>query len=193
VAGRRREWLQVASGFTLSGVAASLAVGALIGGLGEFMLLDQIPVAAALTIALLAVVALAQELGVVSIPLPQPRRQTREAWGKLYSRQIAAMLWGFDLGLIVTTWFTFSGTAVVLALALASGSPMFGAALLSAHWLGRASSVWLGPMLLPDPNATPRLMDRIDAARPRFHTAHVIAVLWLTTVLVITAASRASI
>ncbi len=168
-------------------------MGALIGRLGELILLDQVPVGAMLAIALLAALVLARELGFGSIPLPQPRRQTREGWGKLYPRPVAAILWGFDLGLLFTTWFTFSGTLIVLVLALGAASPLFGAAVLATHWLGRASSVWIGPLLLPDANATPLLMDRIDAARVRFKAAHIVAILWLATILAVAAASRTAI
>jgi hypothetical protein len=179
--------------FTVAGAAASIAVGALIGYLGALVFLDEIRVEAMLAMALLATLAVARDLGYVSIPFPQPRRQTREVWGKLYPRPVGAILWGFDLGLVFTTRFTFSGPAVLLALALSVASPLFGATLLATHWLGRASTVWLGPSLLPDANATPLLMDRIERARVRFQSSHVVAILWLATVLIVTAASRASI
>jgi hypothetical protein len=172
---------------------SSAAVGGVLGAVGGLLLPGRFEAGALVALALLALVVVTRELGVIAIPLPQPRRQTRERWGKTYPRPVAATLWGLDLGLVFTTWFTFSGTWIVILIAVASASPVFGALLLTVHWLGRALAVWVAPLLLSDANETPFLMDRIDAERRSFVLAHVAAVVWIAGALTVAAAARMSL
>ena len=169
--------------YTIAGALASAGVGAVLGELGGVVHVGLIEGEAALAVAVLAVIAAAREIGNVSSSFPQPHRQTREAWGKRHPRPVAAILWGFDLGLVFTTWFTFSGTWVILALAFATASPSLGAMLLVTYWLGRASSVWVAPVLLPEANAMLTVIDRINGARRRFQVAHAMAMMWLAVLL----------
>jgi hypothetical protein len=85
---------------------------------------------------------------------------------------LTAGLWGLDLGLVFTTWITFAGPWFLAAVSLAGRDPWFGAAVFSAHWLGRACWVWLAPFLLPGPSAAPQVLDEIDEARPLFSLLH---------------------
>jgi hypothetical protein len=87
---------------------------------------------------------------------------------------VAAALWGLDLGLTVTTRFTFAGTWVVLLTPVLTADPAVGVVLLLAHWLGRALPIWLSPLLLSSPTSTPRVYDAIDARERVFRSTQVL-------------------
>jgi hypothetical protein len=184
VAGQKSQWLRDVGAYTAAGVVASAAVGAGLGWLGRLLVAEQVrgwwPLVA-LTVAMLA---LARELGWRGVPLPQPSRQTRDVWGKVFPEPLAAALWGFDLGLVFTTQLTFAGAWLLAVVATAAGSPTFGAALFVLYWLGRALSVWLMPRLLHDPSAVPDLLAEVSRQRRLFHGIHVVGLVWAVAVLI---------
>jgi hypothetical protein len=184
VAGAKRAWLTTLLAYTLAGGLASASVGIVLGVLGQLVPWPRGSMSGALLVVAVGLLAGARELGWIALPLPQPRRQTKEVWGKTLRRPIAATLWGLDLGSIFTTWFTFAGTWMLIALAFVSGDPIFGATLLSAYWLGRALSVWVFPFVMSDANDTPRLLDDINAEYRTLQRVHVMAFVWFIAVLV---------
>ena len=102
-----------------------------------------------------------------------------------FPSMVTAALWGLDLGLFFTTWFTFAGDWLLVIVAIITREPMYGAALFSVYWLGRALSVWFAPLLLQDARATPQLMSSIRAHRWAFQRLHVVGLAWGITVLII--------
>lgn len=185
MAGGRRKWLVNVTAYTLAGGAASLLVGALLGILGGWIVPARVGMLGILIAIAVALLALARELSWLAIPLPQRRRQTRDIWAKVFPSTWAAALWGFDLGLVFTTWFTFAGVWLLVIVAILIGSPQFGAALFTAYWLGRALSVWIAPMLLSDATATPQLLDEIVAQYRLFQRMHVVGLAWSIMVLIV--------
>lgn len=179
VATRRLSWLANVAIFTASGAAASVAVGAALGWLGSALLPAVPAVGLALAVALLAA---ARELRWPSLPLPEVRRQTNGAWAGRSART-AALLWGFDLGLVFTTWLTFSGVWLLVVLSVGAGSPAFGAALFTAYWLGRSLSVWLGPLLVANACAMPELVWAIGRQGRALRLTHGAALLWAGAIL----------
>jgi hypothetical protein len=169
--------------YTVAGSAASLVVGAALGWVGGVLLPGPIGRLGLMSSILVGVTALARELGWISFPLLQFPRQTRGIWAKVFPGPVSAALWGFDLGLIFTTWLTFSGVWVLVLIAILVGQPLFGAALFVLYWLGRALSVWLTPLLLPDAGATVQLLDGIDGHRQLFQGIHALGLAWLVVVL----------
>ena len=160
------------TGYTLAGVATSALVGACLGLLGN-LALPTAPARAGVVAALIvAGIGLFRETSFPGIPLPQIRRQTPGIWAKRWPGAVAPVMWGLDLGLIFTTWLTFSGAWLLAALAILSGSAGFGARLFVAFWLGTALSVWIGPALLPSARATPDLMDAIAGQHRLFRRSH---------------------
>jgi cytochrome c biogenesis protein CcdA len=131
----------------------------------------------------LAVAATAKELGWITVPLIQPRRQTNECW-KVHGRRVAGLLWGFDLGLLFTTWFTFAGTWLVPALAFATGKASFGAALFVAYWLGRALPIWLAPALLRR-TSTLGMLRHLSREYRTLQLFHAGALCWLTVLVLL--------
>jgi hypothetical protein len=185
VAGARGSWLASVSAYSLAGAVASTAVGAALGAVGSAALPQDawrfgLPVAVTL-----AVVAVAWDLGWIRSPLLQPRRQTRDVWAGSYGRLIAAILWGFDLGLVVTTRFTFAGVWVLVLSAVLVRDPLLGSALFFSYWLGRVGSVWIGPLLLEDATRTPYLLDEINGRYRSFRSVSFLGVGLLVTFLLL--------
>ncbi|MGH2559551.1 MAG: hypothetical protein ACRDJH_10835 [Thermomicrobiales bacterium] len=193
MAGHKRQWLVDSTAYTLAGGMASALVGALLGWLGAVLLPGQIGGLGLLAAIAVAALALARELGWLAVPLPQFRRQTRDVWGKVFPRTLAAAFWGIDVGLVFTTWLTFSGMWLLLVVVILVGEPGFGAALFVVHWFGRALSVWTAPWLLRDARAIPGLVDWIAGQRRLFQRLHALGLTWAIIVLISWFAHGASI
>lgn len=185
VDGGRWQWMGMVSAYTLAGGASSAAVGAFAGLVGRSAIpvTEAWAIAAVITIA--SVLAALQELRLLPFRLPQPHRQTRDRWWKLYPASFAAALWGFDIGLVFSTWFTFAGVWAVLAAAVAFKSVVVGMGVMLAYWAGRSLSVWLGPMLFEDANATPLVLERVAAKADMFRLIHLVALVYLVAVVTV--------
>lgn len=168
--------------FTLAGGLSSALVGGAAGVIGSQLspgaarvLLDALLV--------VGVLVVGREIGIVRWPLPQVGRQTQRMWAQQFPPAVASALWGFDIGLLFTTWFTFSGTWLVVAIALLTRSPILAAALFSAYWMGRALPVWLGPLLMADSNSAPDLVCAVGEKKSAFRRIHVLGSVWLMSFL----------
>lgn len=177
------QWLVNVTAYTAAGGAASIAVGVALSSLGHLLMPQQMHEIGIVTAIAVAALALARELGGLPIPLPQLHRQTRDLWARSFPGAVAAALWGFDLGLVFTTWLTFSGAWLLLVVAIIIGKAVFGAALFALYWLGRVLMVWLAPLLLQGPNATPQFLERVFRQHRFFQRIHATALAWSLVVL----------
>lgn len=182
VANGKRQWLTNVTAYTLAGGLASLSVGASLAWLGGLLPQRATVVVAAAAI-IVALVAMARDLGWVRLSLPQSTRQTKRTWGMVLPGPVAAALWGLDLGLTFMTRLTFSGAWFLAFTAAVAGRPRFGATLFVAYWAGRAMSVWFAPFLLPDANATPSLLNEILERYRVFRGIHVVGLAWAVVAL----------
>lgn len=182
--GCNRRWALNVSAYTLSGALSSALVGLTLGALGSALGVASIPAAGIMAAALVAIVAAARELGVSAIPLLQARRATPGEWARNLNGALVPALWGFDLGLCFTTYFTFAGPWLLVTLAVVAGSPIFGAALFLAYWAGRVLSVWLAPLLLPDASSTPQLVTTLVGAKRSFQLVHVAGLCAMAALLI---------
>jgi hypothetical protein len=162
----------------MTGSVASALVGGGLGWLGGLILPGPIGQYGLLFILCFTVTAVARELNLLVFPWPQLKRQTKDIWAKIFPNPVAAALWGFDLGLIFTTWLSFSGAWLLVVVTILVGKPLFGIGLFALYWLGRALSIWLAPLWMPDATATSQLMNSIRLQRNLFHRVHVAALLW---------------
>jgi len=169
--------------YTLAGGLSSALVGMIIGWLGDLLLSEGVSRYGIFPAIVVAGVAIARETGWIAIPLPQVRRQTKDFWAKVFPDTVAAALWGFDLGMVFTTWLTFSGIWILFVVVTLIGEPVFGAVLFVWYWLGRALSVWIAPLLMENANATPELMDGISEHYMLFQRIHVLGLVWSVLVL----------
>ena len=188
-----REWLVNVAAYSVAGSVTSLAVGALLGWLGHTLLPESIsriglPVAMAI-----GIIAIARELGWIVLPLPQLRRQTQRTWAMRFPSTVTAVLWGLDLGLFFTTWFTFAGDWLLVIVAIITREPMYGAALFGVYWFGRVLSVWLAPLLLQDAKAIPQLLDSIIRQGRLFQRLHALGVTFGSSVLIVVHLAETSI
>jgi hypothetical protein len=184
VATHRRTWIIAVASFTAAGAATSAAVGAFLGALGGLLIPVDGPVWRVVVVGCIAAAVVAIELSLVRITFPQPRRQTQEIWGKRYGIHRAAILWGADLGLLFTSWFTLSGIWLLIGVAVTSQSAVAGATTICAYWVGRATSVWLGPILMRDSNDALGALRRIADARQFIVYSHVAVSIATFTVFV---------
>jgi hypothetical protein len=183
VAGKKRAWLVNVAVYTVAGGVASALVGLGLAWLGRALLPAGLGrVAAGLAFAVAATAA-ARELGWLSLPLPQRRRQTRDVWAKRFHGPAAAAFWGFDIGLLFTTWFTLSGVWCLVAVALLARDPAYAVSLLLVYWAGRTLSVWLTPLLLADAASTPQLLAAIGERRRFIQRVHALALAGVLAVL----------
>lgn len=187
MAGARKQWLANVSLYTLAGAASSLAAGALLGLTGDWLLPAGVTNTGPVVVVAVAVLAGARELNWVRFRVPQPRRQTSEAWAKRYGIRRAAVLWGLDLGTTVSARFTFAGTWALLILAVLGADPALGALALVASWLGRAAPVWVAPLLVSERASAIDLMDAIAAQQRALRDSHVVGLALLVAFVVWTA------
>jgi len=175
VDGLRRIWLRSVISYTLAGLLASGLVG-LAGGWSGSLIPAGAAMEWALGVAAMigVLVALREAVG-RAWPVPQVRRQTPENLRDRYSAPVVAGLWGFDLGLVFSTWLTFAGPWFVLAVAVALGSPWVGAALFAGHWLARAAWLWLAPYLLTSARIGPAFSRQVVRTVGLFRTVQVVA------------------
>lgn len=160
--------------YAAAGALSSALVGAILGLAGQLALPDRVGPAGLAVALAIAAYAIARELRWASLPLPQFARQTDGRWAKTRSSPVAAALWGLHIGLTVTTWFTFAGVWLLVAVAVLFGDPVFGAAVFAAFWAGRTLSVWISPLLVTDVRHTPELLDAIEDRRRAFQLTHVV-------------------
>ena len=160
-------------------------VGALLGSAGALLLPFEMGWLSIVVMLTVAVIAAAREFGWISFSLPQFKRQTDGTWAMSFRGILATVLWGFDLGLIFTTWLTFSGVWMLATVAVLAKDPVFGAALFSLYWLGRALSVWIAPTLLQDANSAPQFLDEVMKQRRLFQQIHAWGLIWSVVVLVL--------
>lgn len=183
VAGHTKNWLTEVIIYTLAGSLTSSFVGAFLGLLGEWVSTIGIGEFGLWFAIVIAVLAITRELGWVSYPIPQLKRQTKDLWARLFPRKVAAMLWGLDLGLTFTTRITFSGVLVIVTILI--GKPAFGAALFALYWLGRALSLWIAPLLLPDSSSIDWVQERIYSQYQLFRRIHVFGLVIIITVVIL--------
>jgi hypothetical protein len=168
-------WVQDMSLYSAAGLIASSGMGAAIGAAG-LVVLPATPVLATALLVAVATYVVLRELEFVKLPLPEWRRQTSEVWGKTLPPSLAATLWGFDLGLVFTTYLTHAGPWLLAAASFAGRNPTIGAVIFGAFWLGRAGTVWFAAATVAR-RQTP-IFDIVAAVRNRhraFSRIHALA------------------
>jgi hypothetical protein len=170
-----RKWIAAATAYTVTGAAASGAVGALLGWAGER--LGRWPAAgmAAWGGAALAALLAARELGWLPFPLPQRRRQAEKIWYQQFGAVTAAALWGLHIGVGFHTRVRFSGFWLLAVLAVLGRDPLAGAALLVSYWLGRALSLWAAPRLLSLSGAGVEYLQAVESSARAQRRTHALA------------------
>jgi hypothetical protein len=127
-----RTWLASVLMFGVGAVSAAALLGLLLGAA-----LPAGGALAALLVAAFAALEAAAELGLVTVPLPQLRRQVPERWRERYPQPVTALLYGAGLGVGFATYLPVATLLVVAAGVAALAGPAGGAAVLAGFGLGR--------------------------------------------------------
>lgn len=176
MARRKREWLTAVSAYTIGGAVTSTGVALAAGVVGS-VLFGNVRTAAGIAALLLLLLAAASDLGVVRLPLPQPRRQTRGWWSKQFSLPVAAGMWGLEVGLAVVTWLTYAGTAAFLAASVLVADVEIALLMMGGFWVGRVLPVWLAPLLVAGVREVDELATAVQRGRTVFGRMHRLGVL----------------
>ncbi len=167
VYGGRTRW---AAALTLHVVGATTTAALFGAALGAIGMVLEAPWGRAGLVALaaVAVVYTLGELPGVTAAVPQLRRQVPDWWRAFFSWPIAAALYGAGLGVGFFTFLSHGTLVVVAFAALASGDPLFGAAVVGAFGLARGLSAARGARIRTQEDSQ-RLVDRLAALpeRPR--------------------------
>ena len=149
----------------LGATVAAAVFGALLGAAGA-LLGAPWGSAGALLLALLATLYALGALGMVTLPVPQRRRQVPSWWRTFFSPGMAALLYGMGLGVGFLTYVSF-GTLVAVALAAAlTGGPLQGAAMMAPFGVARALAVAVAHRWEPrDPGLVIGALERLAASR----------------------------
>jgi hypothetical protein len=137
VCGSRRRQRLALAGFTVGAACASLVVGALLGLTGSLLGAER----AVLMVAAVALAAAAREAGLLSIRLPQSRRQVPERWRAVLPLPVWSFGYGAGLGSGFVTFQPFATFWVACAAAVALARPLAAAVCFSFYGLGRALMV----------------------------------------------------
>ncbi len=173
----RRYWFSVAL-HTLGATGSAALVGAALGGIGA---LAGAPwgQAGLVVLAVVALIYAAREGLRLPIPLPDRHAQVPDWWRTFYSPGVAAFLYGAGLGAGFFTFLSFGTYVAVVAGAMASGSPLVGAALCIPFGVMRGLSVTVSRSARSEDEAE-TIMNRLDelgsTSAPRFANAAMLVV-----------------
>jgi hypothetical protein len=128
--------------------------GLLLGAVGAvFLFADPAARAIFAAVAAAGVATLygVSELGFLSLPRPQSRRQVPSRWNRRYSPALAGLLYGAGLGAAVMTRVHFATLYVVLTWSLIVGRPTVSGLVMAAFGLGRVLPLLvIGPGVASD-------------------------------------------
>jgi cytochrome c biogenesis protein CcdA len=177
-----RKWTRAVAAYTGAGAVASGTVGALLGFSGALLGLAgerlgrwQASGAAAWAAAGLAALLAARELGWLSFPLPERRRQAEKLWYQQFGAVTAAALWGLHIGIGLHTRVRFGGFWLLVAVAVLGRDPFAGALLLGCYWLGRALPLWAAPLLFSRVGAGVELLAPVARGERAQRRSHALA------------------
>src|SRR6266545_4913289 len=162
VAGYRDLWLRKAFAYTIGGAVTSASIGATFGLVGQFFIPDAESRVSWIGLAILSLIAVGRDTGLMRLPINGLRRQTDGGWRHAFGPTVGSFLWGLDLGLVFSTRLAYSGPWLVAAAACVSHSPLTGSAIFLAYWTGRASSVWVEPLMSTSVREAPAVLSWIN-------------------------------
>ncbi len=139
-------------------------------------------------ISVLAVLLALREWGVIKFPLPELKLQTEKVFANNCGFVIASAMWGLHIGLGFATRITYGGFWVLVAVIVALGDPVYGAALMSTYWVGRSLSLWIAPLLIrrvgPPASELPEI---IMANSYLYHRLVGLVLIWVAVIEVLAA------
>jgi cytochrome c biogenesis protein CcdA len=175
-------WFKSVLSYTAAGAASSIVVGAALGIIGRYMIGEAVRGSAHYVTGSIGLILAAKEWNILRFNLPERKRQTEKFWAHEFGFVGASLLWGLHIGLGFFTRITYSGFWLLATIALTSGDPFFGAALMSAYWLGRVLSVWVAPLLLRPETTRIELAEAILDHSNVLHRISGAALIWCSAI-----------
>jgi hypothetical protein len=185
VAKNKSRWVLSVTEYTLAGLIASVIVAVALVSLGRTVVGEGARPAVVVAALAVGVVGIARTAGWRYAMLPRVRRQTCGVWARRFPARVARMLWGFDLGLVITTRTTYPGVAVLAVLTVALSNAWLAVFLLPAYWIGRSLPVWLGPLLLSSPTSTGTFLDELHLETRFFTRLNQLTLIWIVAWLLV--------
>lgn len=166
----RKTYARAIIAHSAGSVLSGAAMGGALGVIGRSLFAPATTAWYWLALSSVATILALREFGRIDFPIPQRSRQTAKTWYGRFGPIGAAWWWGVDLGSGLTTIVTFSGYWLLAITAVMGGSPVYGALVIGLYGLGRASSVWLTPMVMGP--ILPSSLGELLAIRPHLHRWH---------------------
>ena len=179
----RRRWIGGVAAYTLAGVISAALVGAALGAIGSWLLPAGHAALRLATIVAFIAIAVSQEVGWLTVRMPDVRRQTHPDLVRRMPFPAAWTIWGLHLGLTFTTWMTVPGPLVLGGIAIVSRQPAFAAVLFAAHWLGRTVPIWSSPAIYESAAETPAVVAAAASERRLLRVVHTVGLLLIASVL----------
>jgi hypothetical protein len=158
--GRRGPWARDAAVHLVGAAVAAAAFGAALGGAGA-VLGAPWGLAGAVGVAAVAVAYALRELTGIRVPIPERRRQVPEWWRRFFSPPVASFLYGAALGIGFLTFLRYGTLVAVSAVAVASGDPMWGAAVMVPFGIARTAAMAVVAAARA-PDDVSRVVDRLE-------------------------------
>jgi hypothetical protein len=178
VHGERRSGYR--SSVLLHVVGATLSAALLGAGLAALGMLLGAPWgdAGLVFVAAVAVLYALRVLVALPVPIPALKRQVPDWWRAFFSPRAAALMYGLGLGVGFLTFLSAGTLVAVAAAALASGSPLLGAALCAPFGVARGLSVMVSRRA-ESPAQAAAVVDRLErvAATPLTRAANLTVLL----------------
>jgi hypothetical protein len=141
------KWLSVLGVYTLGSASSSILLGSLLGALGSLFIQNSLSWRLLFVPAVLGLLMALSDFSVGGLKTCTLRRQTDRRWWDLLGPVGAVFLWGFDLGLGLTTVRVASLYWVVAFVVIVVASPLMGALILGFYGLAIALNLVLGLLL----------------------------------------------
>src|SRR5919198_3801778 len=159
--GKRTTWGASVAAHVVGTTLSAAALGAVLGGLGALVGAPW-GRGGPVVVALVACVYALRELLGIPVPLPNLHRQVPEWWRTFFSPPVTSFLYGLGLGVGFVTYLSFGTLASVGAVAVATGRPLLGLAVMAPFGVARGLSVLVARSATTN-EGVHRVVDRLDA------------------------------
>jgi hypothetical protein len=171
-------WFTCAATYSIAGTVSAAFTGSVLGWLGNWSGLGDAGGVHHYLLGGLGMVLAAREFSYLRFALPQRRCQTEKRFAHEFGFVPASAMWGFHIGLGFFTYMTYGGFWFLAAVSLVSASPVYGAALITLYWSGRAATLWLAPLILSRSISGTDIITGLSYNRERYRFMVGLVLLW---------------
>ena len=163
---RGRNWYTTAAWFVVGAVLGGATLGLLAAALAALVgLLSLTTTVALVSAAVLAVVGVGLDMGLLGTEMPHHRRQVDEVWLDQYRSWVYGAGFGWQIGTGLATYIMTAAVYLTVGLAALTGRPLVAFGLCVLFGLTRGLAIFLG-VRLTDPERLRVFHRRFEAAGP---------------------------